>query len=262
MGKDFWRKALVYFGGAMNILNYSYTKAYKGEGKFMWENSPGKETYLFTGYNADGTERYLRWGKQFRELAELIKDPTTVAGRKISPLIRINKHQVYPSEVWQKEIVDNKFWSKKGIKARAEQMLKDVTPYSLSQQQRLGEFSPFSFAMPVSRGATPYSVRQNFREAILSKDKKLFKKTYDAALENKIDPDPVFKQALSIVKSELTYDYKREAHKIFLKIKKMKTDEEKKEYIDSLDLEPGIEKQLLKKIKQYGIAIKKKERNK
>ena len=261
MGKDFWRKALIYFGGAMNILNYSYTKAYKGEGKFMWENSPGKETYLFTGYNSDGTERYLRWGKQFRELAELIKDPTTVAGRKISPLIRITKHQVYPSEIWQKEIVDNKFWSKKGIKARAEQMLKDVTPYSLSQQQRLGEFSPFSFALPVSRGATPYSVRQNFREAILSKDKKLFERTHDAALENEIDPDPIFKQALSSIKSELTYDYKREASKIFIKLRKMKNNKKRSEYIKSLNLDPGIEKQLLKKIKQHSIAIRKKKEN-
>ena len=261
MGKDFWRKALIYFGGAMNILNYSYTKAYKGEGKFMWENSPGKETYLFTGYNSDGTERYLRWGKQFRELAELIKDPTTVAGRKISPLIRITKHQVYPSEIWQKEIVDNKFWSKKGMKARAEQMLKDVTPYSLSQQQRLGEFSPFSFALPVSRGATPYSVRQNFREAILSKDKKLFERTHDAALENEIDPDPIFKQALSSIKSELTYDYKREASKIFIKLRKMKNNKERSEYIKSLNLDPGIEKQLLKKIKQHSTAIRKKKEN-
>jgi len=82
LGKDFWRKAILYFGGSMNLLNYSLTKAYTGEGRFMWDNPPGKKTYLFIGMNTDGSEAYLRWGKQFREIAELISDPPKVAGRK------------------------------------------------------------------------------------------------------------------------------------------------------------------------------------
>jgi len=262
LGKNFWRRAIVYFGGSMNLLNYAYTKAYKGEGKFLWDNPPGKETYLFTGYNPDGTERYLRWGKQFRELAEAINKPTEVAGRKISPLIRITKHQVWPSEVWQREIADNPFWSKAGLVGRAKQIGKDVTPYSISQSQRIGAVNPMGFAMPVSRGMTPYNTRKYFREAILRQDKELFMRTYEAALNNEIDPDPIFKQAISAIKSEKAFEAKLDAKKIVMKLRSL-DNEERAPYLNELEangeMTPALKQQVLKILKQKSSAKKKKK---
>ena len=257
MGKDFWQKAILYFGGSMNQLNYAYTKAYKGKGNYMWDNSPGKETYLFTGYNNDGTERYLRWGKQFRELAEAINDPAKVASRKISPLIRMTKHQLFPDEMWQKEIADNPFWSKAGGMARATQLAKDVTPYSLNQQQRMDEFNPISFAMPVSRGMTPYRARKYFAESIKRKDKTLFQRVYKASLENQIDPDPLFKQAVSAIKSEVTFEATLQAQKIVSKFNKLGPDKGGV-YLNELEMNPLVKKQVLKILEKRGTAIRKK----
>ena len=261
MGKDFWRRALVYFGGSMNLLNYAYTKAHKGTGQFMWDNPPGKETYLFTGYNPDGTERYLRWGKQFRELAEAVNKPTEVAGRKISPLIRLTKNQVWPDVMWQKNIVDNDFWSKTGLVARGTQLAKDVTPYSITQLQRVGEFNPVGFVMPISRGMTPYNARKYFRQSILSQDKKLFMRTYDAALNNELDPDPIFKQAMSAIKSEKKFEAKLDARKIVNRFRAL-SKENRKKYLSELrengEMTPIIELQVMKILKQKTAAQKKK----
>ena len=221
LGQDFWRRAIVYFGGGMNLLNHAYTKAHKGKGNYMWDNPPGKETYLFTGYNADGTERYLRWGKQFRELSEVINDPTGVAGRKISPLIRIGKNQVWPDPQWQREIADNEFWSLKGLEGRAKTLAKDVTPYSITQQQRVGEFSPVSFAMPISRGMTPYNAKKYFKKAIANKDKKLLARTYKASIDNGIDADSMLKMAASGIRSEERFESRMDAQKYILKYRKL-----------------------------------------
>ena len=262
LGKDFWRRAIVYFGGSMNLLNYAYTKAHTGKGRFMWENSPGKETYLFTGYNDDGTERYLRWGKQFRELAEAMNKPTEVAGRKISPLIRIGKHQIWPDAMWQKEITDNPFWSQAGLKARGIQLAKDVTPYSITQQQRLGGMTPISFAMPVSRGMTPYRARKLFRQSILRQDKELMDRTYRASLDNDIDPDPIFMQAVGAIKAEKSFEAKLEAKKIIRKLGKMDK-EDALEYIKELeeneDITPLVENQVIKLLRIKKSARRKKK---
>jgi hypothetical protein len=271
LGEDFWRRALVYFGGAVNILNYAYTKAYKGEGKFLWENTPGKETYLFIGFNPDGTERYVRWGKQFRELSEFMTKPFEVAGRKIAPWMRALKNQLFPDTQWQKEIIENEvYWSKvwddpkqhlkslgKETLARGKQILKDTTPYSISQIQRVGGFNPLSFALPISRGMTNYQARKLFKMAIITKDEKLLNRVRLGALANKLDPDTLLKQTISQFKTELTYENKREANKIYRKLRKKDNLKEAQEYLNSLNLDKGVEEQLIKIIKQKSIAIKK-----
>ena len=160
-------------------------------------------------------------GKQFRELSEVINDPTGVAGRKISPLIRIGKNQVWPDPQWQREIADNEFWSLKGLEGRAKTLAKDVTPYSITQQQRVGEFSPVSFAMPISRGMTPYNAKKYFKKAIANKDKKLLARTYKASIDNGIDADSMLKMAASGIKSEERFESRMDAQKYILKYRKL-----------------------------------------
>jgi hypothetical protein len=262
LGQDFWRRAIVYFGGSMNLLNHAYTKAYTGQGRYMWENPPGKETYLFVGYNPDGTERYLRWGKQFRELAEAISDPTSVASRKVSPLIRMTKNQLWPSEMWQREIVDNKFWSKAGLTARAETLAKDVTPYSITQQQRVGDFTPLSFAMPVSRGMTPYSAKKFFRMAVIDGDKELAQRTFKASLDNGVDPEPLLKAAIGSIKAEKTFEARQDAQKILIEYNK-RDPEDGEIYLKKLrqdgKITPLVLEELNKLLKKKGKAKAKKQ---
>ena len=93
MGRAFWIKAAIYYGAGVNMLNifnnlsdeaertgkpYSEILAeiQKDPKKFMdytmWGNDPGHRSHLFGGRYPDGRKRYVRWGKQFRELFEFI----------------------------------------------------------------------------------------------------------------------------------------------------------------------------------------------
>jgi len=264
LGKDFWRKAILYFGAAMNMLNYAYTKAYEGKGRFMWDNPPGKKTYLFIGKNPDGSERYVRWGKQFRELFEFISNPAEVAGRKISPLLRAAKAQVFPSEVWQRDIVESDFWSPKGLKARAKQLLKDITPYSISQQQRLTKYTPIAFVLPVSKGMTPYNARKLFKKAIVNHDRNLNREVAIAAYRNGLDAQALWKQAFTELKTDFTRGLSKEAKDLLDKLALMPKDQ-RKLYLEKLafqgKLTPALYEQMQKiqarrlKIEQEGNKV-------
>lgn len=263
MGKNFWRKAIVYFGGSMNLLNYAYTKAYTGRGRFMWDNPPGKKTYLFIGMNPDGTERYLRWGKQFREFAEAIKDPAGVAGRKISPLIRMTKSQIFPDKVWQKEIANNPFWSTAGLKARALQLAKDITPYSVTQQTRAGQFTPISFALPQSKGMTPYRLREGFKKAILTQNKNMAMEYWKAGLDNGLNSAAQFKTALSSVKSDQTFEAKTKAKNLINKAARLGKEKgiaEIKRAQSAGEISPAMAKQIMKIMREKAsVAQQKRE---
>lgn len=252
LGQDFWRRAIVYFGGAVNNLNYTLTKAYTGKGRFMWENAPGKKTHLFIGYNPDGTEAYLRWGKQFRELAEFINNPVEVASRKMSPLGRQLKAQLFPHPVWQKEFADKPFWNTEALIGRAKEIGKGFAPYSITQQAQRG-FNPLAFAMPISKGMTPYRARDLFKSAIKRKDIKALKEIYSSALNNNLDAATLFKQARTSIKSDITFDFKKEAKKIIERLQKLGREKgmlELKRMKETGELTPELEKQLIKILEQ------------
>ena len=50
------------------------------------------QTYLFSGRNKDGTEKYIRWGKQFREFPELLFDDNHFNPDLISSYCNIRFH--------------------------------------------------------------------------------------------------------------------------------------------------------------------------
>jgi len=89
IGRIFWFKSFLYYGIGMNMLNTVFRKRdreenpeyYTDKDPSFWDdtmfgNTIGNGTRLFVGRNKDGTEEYLRWGKQFRELPELFYDDT------------------------------------------------------------------------------------------------------------------------------------------------------------------------------------------
>lgn len=257
LGQDFWRRALIYFGGGMNILNYSMTKAYKGTGRFMWENPPGKETHLFIGYNPDGTEQYARWGKQFRELPEFINHPIKVIGRKMSPLARQLQSQFFPHPVWQKEFADAPFWEPEALVGRLKELGKMLLPYSIAQGQR-SDFHPLGFAMPLSQGMRPYNARRYFMDAIKRGDKELVQRVMKASIDNGLEPIGLFRQAMTQVKSDRTLEVKRKAYQLFEKLDKIPTYKRKAEF-DRMKANNELTPELLKQLKRI-IELKSKVR--
>jgi hypothetical protein len=87
IGSMFWIKAMFYYTMLSNMSNILFRTLDRERNpekyppiKFgildytMLGNTVGHKTHLFFGRNKDGTERYLRLGKQFRELFEFVYD--------------------------------------------------------------------------------------------------------------------------------------------------------------------------------------------
>ena len=114
-GINFWWKAGLIYTIAYSMYNWwerdkdmkEHPEAYTKEeidnplSRSMWHNTQGHRTHVFAGRFDDGQERYLRVGKQFRELPELFIDDVPgisvsfpkpfvkKLGGKLSPLSQI-----------------------------------------------------------------------------------------------------------------------------------------------------------------------------
>ena len=86
-------------------------------------------------------------------------------------------------------------------------------------------------------------------------------RTYEAALNNEIDPDPIFKQAVGAIESEKKFEAKLEAKKIVNKVRLL-SKENRKEYLLDLrgrgEMTPVIEEQVIKLLRKKVKAQKKK----
>ena len=94
----------------MTPLNYS-----------MLGNSVKEKTCVFIGRNQDGTEKYVRFGKQFREMPEMAEDPLKKIGGKIAPLpqtIATIFTGRSMSGFENKEMSEAKGWKRVGIAAK------------------------------------------------------------------------------------------------------------------------------------------------
>ncbi|KKL23298.1 hypothetical protein LCGC14_2426830, partial [marine sediment metagenome] len=83
------------------------------------------------------------------------------------------------------------------------------------------------------------------------------------ALNNNLDAESLFKQARSATKSDITFDFKKEALKFIERIKKLGPErgrEEFKKLKESGKITPQLEKQIIKILKEQGRVIKQKER--
>jgi len=251
MGQDFWKRAVVYFWGGMNLLNKSMTEVYTGKGRYMWDNAPGHKTHLFLGLNPDGTEKYLRWGKQFRELPEFFINPPKKAWAKVSPIIRMAQAQFVPHPQWQKDFYGKPFWNKEALMGRGKQVLKSAMPYAISGAMR--SLHPLSFAFPISKGMTPYKGRELFKDAIQRKDKRYLREIWASALNNNLNAESLFKQARSSVKSDITFEFKKEAQAIIEQLRvlgKERGMQKLRQMRESGELGPELEQQIRKIIKQ------------
>ena len=228
LGRLFWIKAAIYFGGGINLLNVLFRKNdeknnpqyYKDQKLTFWDrtmigNSIGHKTHLFSGRYKSGQERYVRWGKQFRELPEMFYDDTSFSpisaslkkiGGKTAPLFQLGtiiSTGVSPSGFRERNIYGKKGWDRTwGI---AKTLIESPLPFSTrSIMQRDKEFKLTDLAMPSSKGMSRYKAIDLFKIAIERKDERLFKEVWQDSLRNNIPPYDMFKTSLTILKATNT----------------------------------------------------------
>jgi hypothetical protein len=228
LGVYFWIKAAIYFGVGINMLNYTFRKwdeeknpqYYKDKEMTFWDrtmagNSLGKRTNLFVGRYEDGSERYIRWGKQFRELAELFFDDTGFspisatlkkAGSKLAPVIQLVSQittGMSPSGFKNDDVYGKKGWDKTlGI---FKTLAKAPVPFSMRRLlDKDREAHVTDLAFPSSRGMSRYRSIELFKHAITTKDERLLKEIYQDTLQNNLPAFTLFNAAITSLKAQAT----------------------------------------------------------
>lgn len=175
IARSFWLRAIIYSAILYNVMNALFRmKDYKEHKDLYPEkmslidysilgNTKGNKTYVFIGRNSDGTERYLRLGKQFREIPEMVTDPIKKLGGKFSPNAQIIS-QIFtgntPSGFMNKDFYENTYTKdkKQGIeygKAIGKTIAKSFVPYSLNSLSTPDkDMNIWSFFAPVAKGMT------------------------------------------------------------------------------------------------------------
>jgi len=252
LGRKFWARAAFYFWGGSNIINGVMSKKYLGEWRWMWENDPKHKTYIFIGFNEDGSKKYLRFGKQYREIFEWLEDPIKKFGSKLAPTVREAYKQLsgYSVTGWESEWAKKATWSAEAFKERAKSLISMGIPYSISTISRAKNL--LGIAMPISKGLTWYEGRELMMDAIERRDKDYLAEIWKALLENKIDAKSVFQSAKSEVKLKKRPEF-RETKKLLQKLKEMDKAEgiEKiRQMRESGKLTPEMEDQMRYLLKQ------------
>jgi hypothetical protein len=213
-GISFWVKAILYYNIVSQSANIVNSEIWLDEPRFTWQNDPGHKLDIFAGFNEDGTKRYIRPGKQFREVMEWSYEPEKKLGAKLSPVLsevirqagKVDPGSGYPTEFKDKEFFPS-------VPKRLVSVAKMGIPFSM---RHLVDGSPknFMFTLPASKGMTNYKTVDLFKKAIRNVDINRVAEVYFAALENNLDAESLFKSAKSSVKADITMDNKKFAKRI------------------------------------------------
>ncbi len=175
----------------------------------MRGNSLGQQSKIFMGRYADGTEMYIRHGKQFREIPELFfdaKDNFAIPGPmvrrmygKASPLLRgmIDAFKWYLSPDYGDKEMQRKYGENLGLIPKLGSY---YVPFAVPTQKDK-EFKMLDLVFPSSKGFSRYKAQDYFKTFIMSEDKQGLAMTYNACVQNGIDPEVQLKAAISSVKA-------------------------------------------------------------
>ena len=179
----------------------------------MYGNTLGQQTHLFLGRYNDGTEYYVRWGKQFREFPELfmgrhgVEFPTPLMERMSGKANPIGRYLMYdlpltvgmygynqPRET--KEIAD-KYGNTVALLAMT---ARKFMPFSVPTQEDK-EFKILDLVMPSQKGFTRYKAVDYFKTFIQAGDMDGVMRTYEAAAMNGVDAEECLKAAITTIKA-------------------------------------------------------------
>lgn len=224
IARRFWRNAFIQYCVYANAINAIFRERDREENPELYPknmsptdysilgNSMKHQSYIFIGRNSDGTERYMRLGKQFREVPELATNFTEKIGGKASPTLQLLSQTFTGKSLSgfeNRDITENK-----GIKktaAIAKMWAKAPLPYSMSSLFNPNkDISVADFFAGTSKGMTFYKGQEYYQEAIKKGDKKEIQKISKDLVRNKVNPSDVFKFAIKELKKEA----RREARKM------------------------------------------------
>lgn len=220
MGAMFWARAAIYFGVGINALNTLFRsydmkenpQYYKGRDytwidKTMFGNSVGRKTRLFVGRYKDGSERYLKWGKQFSDFFELLTSPLEKIGGKAAPI---------PGLI--SEIGDIEKHGRKNIDIALDvgkKLIEAPIPFALRRMMRdKVEFKPSDVFMPSSKGMTRYRAIEYFKLALIDKDYDRVREVYENCLRNNLAPSQLLQGASSWIEHEIMAEVAKDVEDI------------------------------------------------
>jgi hypothetical protein len=240
VGRRFWVKAMLYYGFLMNMLNSLYRKKdmednpqyYPDKDEYgfwdytMFGNTIGQQTRLFTGRNDDGTESYLRWGKQFREFPELFFDETGFnfpqatfkrLGAKAAPLFQTISQIFTGKSPSGFENYDLKGKRKLDwVVGVGKTLLRTPLPFSTQAALRKDKkWNPSNLFAPSGKGMTKRRASDLMEIAIGRGDDEYLRQVLIGCYRNNLDGYGVFKNTLQRIVS----DYRSEETRFLIDAK-------------------------------------------
>ena len=203
-----------------SMYELAYPDGMKWYDYLMRGNTLGQQSKIFMGRYADGTEMYIRHGKQFREIPEYFFNekgefeiPGPFVNRlvgKANPLIRMglddyNYLSPYRASHSDKELqrkyaklVGNESWGKTIGLLHKNALY--AFPFLIPSQENK-EFKAVDFFFPSSKGFSPWKAQSYFKDFILSGDMEGVVMTYQSCERNGIDAEEQIKAAIGSVKA-------------------------------------------------------------
>ena len=189
----------------------AYPDGMKWYDYLMRGNSLGQQSKIFMGRYVDGTEMYIRHGKQFREVPEYLFNhkgelefPGPMVQRmigKANPMVRMTLDDINYLSDFQASHADQEIQRKYGKTIGL--LYKDALYWSpfLIPSQENKEFKAVDFFFPSSKGFSPWKAQSYFKDFILSGDMEGVVMTYQSCERNGIDPEEQIKAAIGSVKA-------------------------------------------------------------
>lgn len=203
-----------------SMYELAYPDGMKWYDYLMRGNSLGQQSKIFLGRYADGTEMYIRHGKQFREIPEYFFNekgefeiPGPFVNRlvgKANPLIRMALDDYNYLSPYRASHSDKELQRKYGKLVGNESLGKTIGllhknalyafPFLIPSQENK-EFKAVDFFFPSSKGFSPWKAQSYFKDFILSGDMEGVVMTYQSCQRNGIDAEAQIKAAIGSVKA-------------------------------------------------------------
>lgn len=194
-----------------SMYELAYPDGMKWYDYLMRGNSLGQQSKIYLGRYADGTEMYIRHGKQFREVPEYLFNhkgelefPGPMVQRmigKANPMVRMILDDINYLSDFQASHADQEIQRKYGKTIGL--LYKDAlywAPFLIPSQENK-EFKAVDFFFPSSKGFSPWKAQSYFKDFILSGDMEGVVMTYQSCQRNGIDPEAQIKAAIGSVKA-------------------------------------------------------------
>jgi hypothetical protein len=170
---------------------------------------------IYAGQNPDGSQRYIRLGKAWREPFGWMMAPLETLGSKLSMPLRQLLVQFTKSEPGGYPVINSKFTPQQQMEQRAGQAVEMFTPFSArSILQRLERFAdPQVFkeqagssqiaGLPSRKVANFFQAVEDLREALAANRMDMAQQVLRNASLNKISPGSVTRELRSRLRGQM-----------------------------------------------------------